>query len=102
MTNCLSEESMAYVVDAYLNENYDFRRNVLSGKTEMKSKKENLWRIVSEATINTIVRKLKLDGLDGSKSPRQDVIEYLFSDEVGAYNPIRHYLSELPKWMWSR
>lgn len=38
MTNCFSEESMAYVVDAYLNENYDFRRNVLSGKTEMKSK----------------------------------------------------------------
>ena len=40
MTNCFSEESMAYVVDAYLNENYDFRRNVFSGKTEMKSKKE--------------------------------------------------------------
>ena len=31
---------MAYVVDAYLNENYDCRRNVLSGKTEMKSKKD--------------------------------------------------------------
>ena len=81
---------MAFVVDAYLSENYDFRRNVLSGKTEMKSKKENLWRIVSEATINTIVRKLKLDGLDGSKSPRQDVIEYLYSDEIEAYDPIRH------------
>ena len=98
MTNDFSEDGMAFVVDAYLSENYDFRRNVLSGKTEMKLKKENLWRIVSEATINTIVRKLKLDGLDGSKSPRQDVIEYLFSDEVETYDPIRHYLTELPEW----
>ena len=98
MTNDFSEDGMAFVVDAYLSENYDFRRNVLSGKTEMKLKKENLWRIVSEATINTIVRKLKLDGLDGSKSPRQDVIEYLYSDEIEAYDPIRHYLTELPEW----
>jgi len=112
-------QSAIYEVESFLEESYLFRRNVLSGKTEFccisereadvdnagdknckeKSEKEPLdWKILTEESFNSIVRHAKKQGIGKKKSPRQDIDEYIKSDAVSLFDPIKEYLENLPKW----
>ena len=116
-------ESAIYMVESFMEEHYAFRRNLLSGKTEMatllseeevtpvgevspdKEKEEtNLqnadlkWEVVTKEKVNSIVRAAKKMGVGGKKSPRQDIEEYIGSDAIPDFDPIREYLLNLPKW----
>lgn len=113
-----SNQSAIYMVESFMEDNYAFRRNLLSGKTEMvellkededaTSEKENApsdvektdlkWEVLTKEKVNSIVRNAKKQGVGGKKSPRQDIEEYIGSDAVDDYNPIQHYLENLPKW----
>lgn len=96
-----------YEVEVFLNENYEFRCNVLNGKVEMRELGEKpemsgdskiSWQPVTPQVINSIVRKAKKAGIGGKKSPRQDIEEYILSDAVPSFDPINEYLESLPEW----
>ena len=112
--------SSIYMVESFMEEHYAFRRNLLSGKTEMAVLKDidgaspdieessddgassvdekeettlqnsNLkWEVMTKEKVNSIVRAAKKMGVGGKKSPRQDIEEYICSDVVPDFDPIR-------------
>ena len=92
-----------YMVEAFLNENYLFRRNVLSGMTEMariipRNGKEPLWKPVTVEVLNSVVRHARKLGICGKRSPKMDIEEYIRSIDIPVFNPIRDYLESLPQW----
>ena len=98
------KQAAVYEVESFLNENYEFRRNMLNGKVEMRNtcqlhqKEEGEWEPVTPEAMNSIVRHAKKEGVGGDKSPRQDVEEYVNSDATPLFDPIKDYLENLPKW----
>ena len=96
------------LVESFLDEYYLFRRNILSGKTEYLiikkddeselEEKEGDWKVLTNNAFNSIVRHAKRLGIGENKSPRQDIDEFINSEEVPVYNPIKEYLEGLPKW----
>ena len=96
------------LVESFLDEYYLFRRNILSGKTEYLiikkddeselEEKEGDWKVLTNNAFNSIVRHAKRLGIGENKSPRQDIDEFINSEEVPVYNPIKEYLESLPKW----
>ncbi len=119
MTNEISALSL---VESFLDEYYLFRRNVLSGKTEYLTLSKNedeaeepveeepetggeeeessdsTWKVLTPEAFNSIVRHAKRLGVGGKKSPRQDLEEFVRSEEVPEFDPIREYLENLPEW----
>lgn len=100
-------QEAVYEVEAFLNENYLFRRNVLNGKLEMQELGESAettetsktpWQTLTPQLINSIVRKAKKAGVGGDKTPRQNIEEYILSDAIPVYDPIREFLDSLPEW----
>ena len=100
MEDILFEGGMIYEVEAFLEENYQFRRNVVSGKCEMRANgiESGEWKDVTEIVVNTIVREAKKAGIGDNKSPRQDIVEYINSMAVETYDPVKSYLDSLPEW----
>lgn len=103
MSNKLTQQEVVLQIEAYLAENYEFRNNCLSGKTEVRqtcgiSQKANEWEILTENGFNTIVRQAKLDGIGGDSSPRQNIEEYILSAATPRFNPIMDFINNLPAW----
>lgn len=96
-------QDVVYEVETFLSENYHFRRNVLSGKNEVAAVNPNeegvlLWEPVTTEVLNSIVRRAKKNGIGGKKSPKRDIEEYVSSNDILSFNPIREYLESLPQW----
>ena len=100
MEDILFEGGMIYEVESFLEERYQFRRNVMSGKCEMRviGTESGDWMDVTEIVVNTIVREAKKEGIGDNKSPRQDIVEYINSMAVETYDPVKSYLDSLPEW----
>ena len=89
--------------EQFLNDHYLFRRNVLSGKVEFAEKTsvdgaEPAFRPLTELALNSMVLKAKREDICEGKSPRTDIEEYINSEEVPTFDPIKDYLSRLPQW----
>ena len=102
MIKDLSKGQIAvYQIACFLQENFEFRYNTLSGKVEFRciteDDKNEEWSVVTPKVMNSIVRKAKME-IAGKKSPRTDIEEYVNSDAVKDYDPIAHYLHHLPAW----
>jgi len=87
------------LIDSFMEENYQFRRNVLSGKTEIRKlcDEESKWRILTEVVLNSMVRLAKSEGYD-EQPPKTEIMEYIGSDVVEDYDPINDFLEHLPEW----
>ena len=96
-------------VELFLNENYLFRRNVLNGKVEYVTKnpesaadqtpEDSLhWRPLTLETLNSIIRRAKKEQVCEKGSPKTEIVEFVHSEDVPAFNPVNHYLSHLPEW----
>ncbi len=89
-------------VELFLNENYLFRRNVLSGKVEYSIKhaeeSEPEWQILTQEDLNSIVIHAKRLQVSESGSPKTDITEFVNSKEVERFNPVTDFLDKLPKW----
>ena len=97
------------LTEEFLAKCYEFRRNVLSDKYEMREAAdpsaegtdatvdEKPWRTVTRESINTMARRMKRElGKEcGSKS---FVEEYIYSEETPDYDPIAAYFNQLPAW----
>lgn len=100
MENIEQMQEEVLEIETFLNENYRFRRNMLSGKTEltkMGDKESEKWSILTAEALNSIVRKAKLEGI-GGKSPRINIEEFIGSDAIPDFDPIEDYLTHLPSW----
>ena len=95
--NAALETTLA--VELFLNENYCFRRNVLNGKVEFaeKSDTEN-WRPLTQEALNSIIRRAKKEQICEKGSPKTEIMEFVYSEDVPVYNPIGDYLKQLPRW----
>ncbi len=90
-------------VEQFLNDNYQFRRNVLNGKVEFaitnaeQADIQSVWQTLSPEALNSIIRKAKQEQIT-KNSPKTDIQEVIYSDATPKYDPIKEYLTHLPKW----
>ena len=95
-----SLQEVIYEIENFLGENYSFRRNLLSGKTEVQEigedKKPSEWCILTEEVFNSILLKMMKEDV-GGKSPKQHTLEIINSEATVAYDPIKEYLGHLPQ-----
>ena len=96
-----SLQEVIYEIENFLGENYSFRRNLLSGKTEVQEigegKKPSAWCILTEEMFNSILLNMMKEDV-GGKSPKQHTLEIINSEATVAYDPIKEYLEHLPLW----
>ena len=104
---------MTLAIELFLNENYRFRRNLLNGKVEftvlpagaadsdsaVSSADKNVsWRPFTTVALNSMIRKAKKEQICKKGSPKTEIQEFVYSDEVPDYDPIAEYLENLPEW----
>ena len=87
------------VVEQFLNDNYRFRFNELSGKVEfvtLPSGEKPVWRVLTQKALNSIIIHAKRERVCEKGSPKTDIVEMVESDEIESF--IGYYISHLPKW----
>ena len=98
-----ASQQNALAVELFLQENYQFRRNILNGKVEYvisnpeQADIQPVWRPLTPEALNSIIRKGKQEQITKG-SPKTDILEVIHSDATPTYNPIWEYLDNLPKW----
>lgn len=92
----------ALAAEQFLTENYCFRRNLLNGKVEFATKQADgqasAYRPLTQEALNSIILRAKREDICEGSNPKTDIVEFIHSEEVCAYNPIREYLDNLPQW----
>ncbi len=84
------------LVEEFMAMSYEFRRNVLSDKYEMREINHS-WRTVTRESQNTLLRRAKRE-LGDQKGLKASIEEYIYSEETPDYDPIAEYLNQLPAW----
>lgn len=81
-------------VENFLNENFEFRRNVINEKLEHRKKNDKslTWQQVNENAISRFLQK------NYFKYSPNKTAELLNSDFVNDYNPLIEYFENLPAW----
>ena len=112
-TNCHGQTSNAQnqntlLIEQFLSDTYLFRRNELNGKLEFAvietdrdghgTEKQPTFRPLTQEALNSIIIRAKREGICEKGSPKQDITDYVHSEEVATFNPIRDYLDHLPQW----
>ena len=92
-------QDAAFEIESFLNENYCFRRNLLSGKTEMQciGDEASKWSVLTPEAFNSIVLKAIKEGVGGN-SPKGLINGFICSEETPCFDPIKDYLEHLPQW----
>ena len=96
------------VVKEFLTGNYLFRRNILNGKVEFADRpngdaaelsddNQPVYRALTPEALNSIIIRAKIEQIiEGN--PKSDIIEYVQSEEIPFFNPIKDFLESLPEW----
>ena len=88
-------------IELFLNDNYQFRRNVLNGKVEFKTLPEaegDTWRPLTQEALNSIMLKAEREHIMEKGSPNAQIKMYVQSEEVPVFNPVAEFLNALPEW----
>ena len=91
----------ALVIELFLNDNYRFRRNVLSGKVEfltLPESEDTHWRPLTPEALNSIFLKAEREHILEKGSPAVKIKMYVQSEEVPLFNPALDFINSLPKW----
>ena len=88
------------VIEQFLNEYYLFRRNVLNGKVEFKTKADEAadYRPLTQEALNSIILRAEREEVMEKGSPKSGIMMYVHSEEVPLFNPITDFLEHLPQW----
>ncbi len=86
--------------ELFLQDNYLFRRNVLSGKVEFATlpAEELVYRTFTQQALNSIIIRAKREGVCEKGSPKTEILELIHSEEVPTFNPVQDFLEHLAKW----
>ena len=79
----------------FLNENFDFRYNVLTDMPECKTKNTTTYRMIDKRMMNSLIYKSMMEGIECKDA---DVKRFLFSDQIATHHPFKDYLDTLPEW----
>ena len=79
----------------FLNENFDFRYNVLTDMPECKPKNTNTYHMIDKRMMNSLSYKAMMQGIDCKDA---DVKRFLFSDQIATHHPFQDYMASLPEW----
>ncbi len=79
----------------FLNENFDFRYNVLTDMPECKPKNTTTYRMIDKRMMNSLSYKAMMQGIDCKDA---DVKRFLFSDQIATHHPFQDYIATLPEW----
>ena len=89
-------------VEQFLVENYLFRINVLNGKAEFANKSKEgeagEFRTLTQPALNSIILRAKREDVGDGGSPKTEIMEYINSEEVERFDPVKAYLDGLPAW----
>lgn len=89
-------QTLTLRIKEYLNDNFVFRYNNLTGATEYKEKGgKNSYRTIDEREMNGIIVDARLEGIP---CWRGDIPTMVLSNKVKSYNPFHLYVKELPEW----
>ncbi len=92
----------ALAAEQFLNANYILRRNILNNKVEFSvnsdSSQEPVFRSLTSEALNSIILRAKREDICEGVNPKTDIVEYVHSEDVPAYDPIGDYLKGLPQW----
>ena len=91
-------QNMIFEVEAFLEEGFRFRRNVINGKVEICYHGENEWATLTTEKFNSLLIKAMKDGIGGDSSPRKIIEDYVGSTAIPSFNPIKDYIDSLPRW----
>ena len=89
-------------VELFLRDNYEFRTNVLSGKTEVRTRKSgesgsHPWHHLDKKALNSLVMAAR-KAMPKERSLKQQLMDAIYSEQTPAWDPIADYLSKLPAW----
>ena len=86
--------------ELFLQDNYLFRRNVLSGKVEFATlpAEEPVYKTLTQQALNSIIIRAKREGVCEKGSPKTEMLELIHSEEVPTFNPVQDFLEHLAKW----
>jgi len=101
-------------IEEFLNQNFNFRYNVLSNKVEYQSinpnaesfpemgkatdgSQDSSWKILDDRVLNSIILLAKKMGIS-KYDPAKNIERYIHSTKIPIYNPIAEWLSQLPEW----
>ena len=87
-------------IEQFLQDNYLFRRNVLSGKVEFATlpAEEPVYRTLTQQALNSIIIRAKREDVCEKGTPKTEMMELINSEEVTVYDPVREFLEGLPQW----
>lgn len=88
-------------IELFLNDNYQFRRNVLNGKVEFSTLPEgegDTWRPLTQEALNSIMLKAEREHIMEKGSPNAQIKMYVQSEEIPVFNPVAEFLNALPEW----
>ena len=91
----INKEANIVRAKEYLKSQYDFRRNIVSGKTAYKKKRATNYKEMSDADYNSIWS----DAVDRvTQFTLQQLKQISNSDFSQEYNPFKDYFDSLPEW----
>ena len=79
----------------FLNENFNFRYNVLTDMPECKPKNTTTYRMIDKRMMNTLCMEAMMNGVDCKDT---DVKRFLFSERIPTHHPFKDYIDALPEW----
>lgn len=86
------------LAENFLEQNYEFRRNVLRGIVEFRALEgDEEWRPVTSQALNSIIFKAKHE-LDADADLKADIKLYVNSEEPPVYDPVAEWFDSLPTW----
>lgn len=86
------------MVEQFLQENYEFQKNVISNKLEVRERREGAtFQPLTAETENSIILRARKE-LDDVKALKTLVTEQIHSNEVALFDPIAQWLNGLPAW----
>ena len=93
-----TDVSGVLLIEQFLQENYEFRKNVISNKLEVRERHEGaaFQPLTIEAENSIILRARK--ELDEVKALKTLVTEQIHSNQVALFDPIAEWLNALPAW----
>lgn len=80
-------------VEEYLNANFSFRYNEITGKTEYKNAGETSFKDLTDYWVNSLIRQFAINNI---RCTDTKIRSLLCSDFVPTYNPVHDYLKKLP------
>ena len=79
-----------------MNQHFDFRFNVVTGRVEYRKKGEKCFEVLQEYDLNSIYRGVRYSHIEIGLNTLASLLASEFSVR---YDPFRDYFDSLPAWM---